>query len=120
MLLTTPNKLPVEFTQGDTPTLTLVATDDQGNPVDLTGASLSTQIQGANGAGVHVIPNAQHTLANQVTTPGQFAIALTAVDTNASGEGPNKEIITTATVGAVVTNYRGVALLTVYNAAPTQ
>lgn len=120
MLLTTPNLLPLEFTQGDTPTLTLVATDDQGNPVNLTGASLSTQIQGANSAGPIVFPNLQHTLSNQTTNPGEFVLSLSAVDTGNCGEGLHKEIITTANIAGVITNYRGLNLLTVYNPVPIQ
>lgn len=119
-LLQATNLLPLDFTQGDTPTLVLIATDDQGNPQNLTGASLSTQIQGANSIGPVVFGNGQHTLANQTTNPGQFSLALTASNTNACGEGPNKEIITTATISGVVTSYRGVNILTVYNAVPIQ
>jgi hypothetical protein len=118
MLLTTPGNNQLSFTQGDTPTLTLIATDDQGNPQNLTGATISTQINGANGVGPVVFGNGQHTLANQSTNPGQFTLALTAPNTTACGEGTNKEIISTITIAGVILQYRGNALLNVYLGVP--
>lgn len=120
MLLVAQNNLPIEFTQGDNVTLQLLATDDQGNPQNLTGASLSTQILGANIVGPVVFPNSQHTLGNQSTNPGTFSLALANTDTPNCGLGSNKQIITTATISGVVTNYRGVNILTVYAPVPLQ
>jgi hypothetical protein len=122
MLLMSQNGLPIDFTQGDDVTLQLLATDDSGNPVNLTGASLSTQILGANGQGPVTFANSQHTLANQTTNPGQFALALgnSGADTTNCGEGANKQIITQSTISSVVTYFRGLNLLTVFAAAPNQ
>lgn len=122
MLLTTPNNLPVEFTQGDDITLTLIATDDAGNPQVLTGASLSTQILGANTVGPISFPNSQHTLANQTTSPGQFTLLLAnaGADTTSCGLGSGKQILTTAVIAGVSITYRGAGILTVYPSVPTQ
>lgn len=122
MLLVPQNGSAIEFTQGDDTTLELLATDDSGNPIDLTGASLSTQILGANGAGPVTFPNGQHTLADQVTNPGEFSLALAnaGADTTSCGEGPSKQILTTAVISAVSTTYRGLNILTVYPAVPVQ
>ncbi len=76
MLLKTQSGNQLEFTQGDDVTLQLFVTDDLGNPVNLTGATLSTKIMGANIVGPVIFPNSQHTLANQTNNPGQFALAL--------------------------------------------
>jgi hypothetical protein len=120
MLLASQTGLPLEFTEGDNATLSLVATDDSGNPKDLTGASLSTQILGPNGIGPLTFPNSQHTIANQTTNRGQFSLALGTGDTAACGEGTGKQIITEASVSGVITFYRGVNILTVYPSVPLQ
>jgi len=122
MLLASQNNLPLDFTQGDDVTLNLIATDDQGNPQNLTGASLSTQILGPNGSGPVTFPNSQHTIANQTTNLGQFSLALgnSGADTSNCGEGPSKQIITQSTIDGEVTYFRGVNLLTVYPNVPTQ
>jgi uncharacterized protein YfaS (alpha-2-macroglobulin family) len=122
MLLASQNNLPLDFTQGDDVTLNLIATDDQGNPQNLTGASLSTQILGPNGSGPVTFPNSQHTIANQITNPGQFSLTLrnAGSDTTSCGEGPSKQIITQSTVSGNVTYFRGMGLLTVYPNVPTQ
>lgn len=120
MLLNSQNNLPIQFTQGDTITLPLIATDQFGNPINLTGASLSTQILGANSIGPVTFPNAQHTLANQSTNPGQFSLALAAADTANCGEGANKQIITQASISGAITYYPGINILTVYPSVPLQ
>jgi hypothetical protein len=122
MLLASQTGQPIEFTQGDNPTLSLIATDDSGNPQNLTGASLATQILGPNGVGVITFPNSQHTLGNQTTNPGTFTLALgnAGADSASCGEGPNKEIVTEAVISGVSTYYRGVNLLTVYPNVPQQ
>lgn len=122
MLLQSQSGNPLEFTQGDDVTLQLLATDDLGNPINLTGASLSTQVMGANIVGPVTFPNAQHTLANQTTNPGQFALALgnAGADSTSCGEGNAKQVLTTAVIGGVSTTYRGTNLLTVYPAQPAQ
>lgn len=111
---------PIEFSQGDTVTLALLATDDQGIPVSLTGATLSTQILGPNTIGPIIFPNGQHTLGTQSTAPGTFTLALSTANTNACGEGQHKEILTQVTISGAVTYFRGENLLTVYPSVPLQ
>lgn len=121
MLLASQDGKGIEFTQGDDVTLHLIATDDDGNPVDLTGATLATQVQGPNGAGVVTFPNAQHTIApDQVANRGKFDLALGNVgeDTTDCGGGAHKEIITVAVISAKQTSFRGFNLLTVYPEIP--
>lgn len=120
MLLNSQNNQPIDFTQGDVVVLELIATDDQGNPFSLTGASLSTQILGPNTVGPVVFDNSQHTIADQSTNTGQFSLALATDDTADCGEGEHKQILTTATISGVITTFRGVNLLTVYVAVPIQ
>lgn len=121
MLLQIPSgNPPLEFTQGDNIAITLIATDDLGNPQVLTGASLSSQILGVNNVGPVVFGNSQHTLANQTSNPGQFTLTLANTDTPNCAVGANKQIITAATIAGVVTNYRGNNILTVYPPAPEQ
>jgi hypothetical protein len=111
----------IEFTQGDTVTLYLQATDDQGNPINLTGAALSTQILGPNPNGPVTFGNGQHTLGNQSTNPGTFSLALAVGDTNSCGQGINKDIITESVISGVTTYFRGQNLLAeVYPAIPLQ
>lgn len=110
----------IEFTQGDIITLTLVATDDFGNPVNLTGVSLATQILGANIIGPVTFPNGQHAILNQTTNTGQFTLALASADTASCGEGLNKQILTQATSAGASTFYRGVNILSVYAPVPVQ
>lgn len=121
MLLNTQDNLPVIFTQGDDTVLFLLATDDQGVPVDLTGASLSTQILGPNGAGPVVFPNSQHTIdPDQVANRGKFALALSSTDTGNCGIGQHKQIITEGALISGTVYFQGVNLLTVYANVPLQ
>lgn len=122
MLLASQSGLPLEFTQGDNVVLQLIATDDQGNPQNLTGASLSTTILGPNGVGPVTFPNGQHTIANQTTNKGQFSLALgnAGADSASCGEGPNKEIITESIIAGAPLYYRGPNLLTIYSNVPQQ
>lgn len=122
MRLQTQNGTKIEFTQGDDVTLELIALDDAGNPFDLTGAQLQTQVLGPNGAGVVTFPNDQHTIADQDTNTGEFSLALGNVgeDTTDCGEGSNKEILTIAVIEAAQTTFRGPNLLTVYPEVPLQ
>lgn len=121
MILKTQNNLPIEFTQGEQANLLLLAVDDSGNPVDLTGFNLTTQILGPNGIGPITFPNSQHTLADQVANRGGFTLALAPADTAACGEGPSKQIITEANNGGYYIDYfRGNNLLTVYPNVPIQ
>ncbi len=118
MQLQTQNLQPIEFTQGDSPTLLLAIVDDDGVPVNLTGASFETQILGPNGVGPVVFPNGQHTITNAAL--GQFSLALATTDTPNVNIGSNIEIITMYLIGADVETARGPNLLTVYPPVPTQ
>lgn len=122
MILVNANPInqPLEFTQGDTITLTLQAQDDYGNPQNLTGATLQTQIQGPNGVGPVTFGNSQHTISNQTTNLGQFTLSLAQADTTNCGEGAAKDIVTQAIISGSPTFYRGYAILTVYANAPRQ
>jgi hypothetical protein len=111
---------PIEFTQGDNVTLNLLATDDQNNPINLTGATFTTQIQGPNVVGPVSFPNNEHTLGNQTTNPGTFSLTLQQSDTMSCGLGQNKEILTEVTISGLVTYFRGESILTVYPADPAQ
>ena len=107
---------PLSFTQGNNPVnLNLVATDGNGNPVDITGASFTTQILGPLGAIVS-IPNSQHTITNGPA--GAYTVALTLAQSQACNIGPNKDILLTAVQGSQTTTYRGQGILTVYPPVP--
>jgi hypothetical protein len=112
--------VPIEFTQGETPTLFLLATTDQGIPYNLTGAVLTTQILGYNINGALTLPSIQHTVGDQSTNPGTFTLALTSSNTEACGPGPNKEIITQAVIGLNVVVFRAESILTVFSETPVQ
>jgi hypothetical protein len=112
--------VPIEFSQGDTVTLALLATNDQGIPVNLTGATFSTQIQGYNVNGPVTFGDSQHTLGNQTSNPGTFTLALASSDTANCGLGPNKEILTTVVINEASTCFRGESILAVYPGIPIQ
>jgi hypothetical protein len=116
MLLTADS--PYTFTQGDATLLSFTATDDRGNPVDISLATFSTQIQGPNGVGPVTFPDGQHTIVN--ATEGQFTLALGTADTAACGEGEHKEIVTEIVIGGSPQYFRGRNMLTVYPAEPMQ
>jgi hypothetical protein len=118
MQLQTINLQPYEFTQDDTALLELVAVDDSGNPIDITLATFSTQILGANGVGPVVFGNSQHTIINGPL--GQFALALATGDTANCGLGQHKQILTQLTIGGIIETCRGVNILTVYAPVPLQ
>ncbi len=123
MPLNTQSGLPIEFTQGDTVSLYLIATDNNGDPVDLTDAVLTTQILGPNSVGPIIFPDAQHTIANQTTDKGKFQLDLSSDDTAACGLGPSKQIITEAVIGGMSPStvyYRAVNILTVNVSSPIQ
>lgn len=121
MLLNSQNNQKIEFTQGDVTTLLLIATDESGNPVDLTGASLSTQILGPNGVGPVTFPNSQHTIApDQVANRGKFTLDLSSEDTASCGDDTAKQIITESLIAGDSVYYRGINLLTVNVNVPIQ
>lgn len=107
----------ISFTQGDTAILNLSATDGQGNPFNLTGASFSTQIKGSNGI-YTVFGNSQHAIVSAAN--GTFTLTLSAIDTGNCGLGPNKEILTLISQTGSTIYFRGVNILTVNPPIPIQ
>lgn len=105
------------FTQGDTAVLNLTATDGNGNPINLTGASFTTYIKGPNGV-ISSFGNSQHAIVTAAA--GTFILSLAALDTAACGLGANKDILTVVVVGQSTINYRGAGILTVYPPVPLQ
>jgi hypothetical protein len=117
MLLTSPN-LPITFSQGDDAVLTLQAVDNQGNPVDITGASFSTQILGPNNTGAVTFPNGQHAITN--AAQGLFELTLSETDTANCSIGNNKDIVTLITIAGLMASYHGASILEVEASVPLQ
>lgn len=106
----------IQFTQGDNAILNLTATDGAGNPINLTGATFSTQILGANNLGTVTFPNSQHAI---VSAPaGTFTLTLSQADTLSCGLGDSKDVLTQVTISGAVTHFRGRAILSVAPAVP--
>lgn len=110
----------LSFTQGDDVVMALIALDNSGLPVNLTGATLVSTIGGLNSQAPVVLGNSAHTLGNQSTAPGTFTITLTPTNTAACGAGENKEILTGVTIGGKLATYQGVSILNVYSPVPAQ
>lgn len=106
----------LSFTQGDNVVLNLNAQDGNGNPINITGATFSTQIMGPAGV-VATFGNSQHAITNAAL--GQFTLTLAQADTNNCAAGPNKDIITGITISGVKTTLRGIGILTVYGDVPS-
>lgn len=106
---------PVNFTQGDNAILQLTAVDAAGNPVNIAGATFSTQMLGVQGQPV-TFGNGQHAIINAAL--GQFTLTLAQVDTENVNIGSNKDIVTAITIGGNVTYYRGSGILTVNPPVP--
>jgi hypothetical protein len=108
------------FTQGDNVVLQLQATDDNGNPQNITGATFSSEILAQNSPtpGAVTFGNSQHAITN--ATFGMFTLTLAQTDTSNVGYGFNKDIITAVTIGGNQTTYRGMGILNVYPATPLQ
>lgn len=108
----------IVFTQGDSAVLNLTATDGAtGNPIDITGASIVTQIKGTDGKSVS-FPAGQHSVTNGPL--GKFTLTLSTSDTAKCGLGDHKEIVSTVTVGGQVVAYHGVGILQVLASAPKE
>jgi hypothetical protein len=108
----------IQFSQGDTINLSLIAADGNGNPINITGASFQTQILGPNGQAIATFGNSQHSILS--ASGGNFQLSLTAANTAACGLGPNKDIVTQITIGSSVAYFRGNSLLTVWPGIPLQ
>jgi hypothetical protein len=103
----------IKITQGDTAVLNFTATDGQGAPIDLTGASFTTTMVGLDGAIVS-FPNNQH-VANpdQVNFRGQFTLTLSIDDTMQLRPNNFKDVVTQIVQSASTIYYHGNNILSV-------
>lgn len=108
----------IKITQGDLAILEFTAVDGNENPIDITGATFTTLINAANGAGVNSFPDVQHTIVDG--PEGRFNLTLQVADTQNCGQGLHKEIITQIVRGSTPIWYRGKNVLTVYPPTPFQ
>lgn len=110
----------IKITQGDDATLDLTAAVAGGARLDLTSASFSTTVLGAQGVAL-VYPNSQHTAdPDQVNNRGKFILSLASADTLLIPACPNKDIVTKITIGGQITYFRGNGILNVYPTKPTK
>lgn len=109
----------IYFTQGDGPiNINLTASLGDGTPVDLTGATFSTQMRGV-GNTIVTFANSQHTAnPDQVNHKGQFILTLQSIDTPTIGVGFNKNIVTQITIDGATVAYRGNCEVTVFPTPP--
>lgn len=108
----------MQFTQGDVAVLNLIAQDGNGNPINILGATFSTQILGANGIGPITFGNSQHAITNAAA--GQFTLSLATGDTASCGLGNNKDVVTQITLSGNPVYFRGQGILTVLPPVPLQ
>lgn len=113
-----PTSPQLSFSLGDYVVLTLYAQDNSGTPVNIAGATFSTQILGPNGVGPIVFGNAKHAIV--ASAFGQFTLTLGTVDTAQCGLGPNKDILTTITIGGNSAIFQGQGILVVEPPVPIQ
>lgn len=112
---------PIFLTQGDVATLQLKAVDVNAMPIDLSGATFTTSINGENGQPVQMFSNDQHTInPDQVNFRGQFSLALSSEDTNALGLGQHKEVVTVIAIGSTTVSFRGFNILAVLPPVPME
>jgi hypothetical protein len=112
---------PIFLTQGDVATLHLKAVDVNGMPVDLSGASFTTYINGENGQAVQSFLNIQHTAnPDQVNFRGDYTLALSSIDTSGLGLGSHKEVLTSVVVGGTTIYFRGYNILGVLPPVPLE
>lgn len=105
----------ITFTQGDTATLNLTAQDGSGNPFNITGATLTSYILGAQGD-VQTFSNSQHAI---VSGPaGTFTLTLATTDTANCGVGAPKDIVTKVVQTGSTIYFRASGILTVYPPIP--
>lgn len=108
----------LRITQGDGSVVFNFTAVNNSLPVDLTGATFSTQIRGPGGT-IKTFPNNQHTAnPNQVANKGKFTLTLTKEDTDALALGVGHEVLTKVTISSVVIYYHGPDLLTVQPNVP--
>lgn len=109
----------ITITQGDTATLQLESVvGDAKAPLDLTGATFTTEIKKNDGT-IATFANGQHTAnADQTGHRGQFTLALTSSDTTTLMLG-SREVLTKVVISGVTTQFHGVAILSVLSSLPT-
>lgn len=110
----------ISFTINDTAALQFIAQDGNGNPIDLTGASLQTTLLGPQGTLV-VFNDSKHSInPDQTGFKGYFTLNLLQTDTAQCAEGENKDVLTQVTQGSSVITYRGIGVLNIYPVTPAQ
>lgn len=114
----------IQFTQGDAVVLNLQAQDGNGNPINLTGAVITTMMVGPGGVIVS-FPNSQHTVnPDQVNFEGDFTLTLANTDTQLVDIGgpplnsAPKDILSYIVIGSTPIYYRGQGILTVLPPVP--
>jgi len=119
--LGTPTGQPVNFSQGDQVVLHFVATDGNGQPLNIWGATLTTKLKKADQT-ILDIPNSQHTILDQTnpTTVGQFLVSLLSSDSTQVGVGQQKDIVTDVDQGSTVVYCHGTGILNVFSNDPAQ
>ena len=108
---------PFDVVQGDTVLFYLTAVDGDGNPVDITAATFTTNIKGPNGS-IESFPTGQHAVVDGPS--GTFTLALSSDDSLSLGLGEHKEIVTQMLISTSTYYFRGINLLSVYDADPAQ
>ncbi len=103
----------LRITKGDGSVVFNFTAVNNSLPVDLTGATFSTQVRGPGGTLV-TFPNSQHTAnPDQTTNKGKFTLTLTKENTDAIAVGEGHEVVTKITISSVVIFFHGRDLLTV-------
>lgn len=114
--LPTPSSPQLTFTQGDQANLIFFVVDQNGNAVNLSGATFSTQINGANGVPT-IFGNAQHSLQPSLGI-NAFQLSLATTDTPNCSEGTSKSVVTTITQSGNPLNFWGNGILSVLPPSP--
>ena len=108
--------MPLEFTQGETPTLSLTATSDtNGTAVDITGGTFRTVFLKEDGATELEIGSSAHTIL--VGASGTFTVDLTATETQQIQTGSEKTFFTEITISGNILIFWARKALTVFSAA---
>ena len=105
----------IEFTEGDSVVLNLTALDGSGNPINITGATFTTQIMGPANTPVS-FDNSHHAVVGGPL--GTFTLTLSTTETASIATGEQKEILTKIVVGGATSYVHGYKLLRVNPAVP--
>lgn len=108
----------LKISQGDTVVFQFTAKNGMGVPVVLTGAVFTTEIRGPANV-VRSFPNGQHTAnPDQSAHPGEFTLALSALDTASLALGRDQEIVTKIVIDPSTIFFHGFNILTVLQNVP--